>query len=111
VRDQLTRNGSRSSGSTRIFALARFLTSEPRRPIVVVTNQSGIGRGYFDENTYAELTRLMCDRFTPGQKHARGGPGTPVYPWRTVSGPRAKAAVTDFGLGSEWSDSRGYSDY
>ncbi len=28
-----------------IFALARFWTNELRRPIVVVTNQSGIGRG------------------------------------------------------------------
>jgi D-glycero-D-manno-heptose 1,7-bisphosphate phosphatase len=27
---------------------------ELRRPIVVVTNQSGIGRGYFDENAYAD---------------------------------------------------------
>ena len=46
-----------------IFELARFWTNELRRPIVVVTNQSGIGRGYFDENTYAGLTRWMCDRF------------------------------------------------
>ena len=30
---------------------------------MVVTNQSGIGRGYFDENTYAKLTQWMCDRF------------------------------------------------
>src|SRR5215831_7078716 len=46
-----------------IFDLARFWTNELQRPIVVVTNQSGIGRGYFDENTYADLTRWMCDRF------------------------------------------------
>ena len=46
-----------------IFALARFWTNELRRPIVVVTNQSGIGRGYFDESAYADLTRWMCDRF------------------------------------------------
>jgi histidinol phosphatase-like enzyme len=46
-----------------IFELARFWTNELQRPIVVVTNQSGIGRGYFDENTYADLTRWMCDRF------------------------------------------------
>ena len=36
---------------------------ELRRPIVVVTNQSGIGRGYFDENAYADLMRWMCERF------------------------------------------------
>ena len=46
-----------------IFELACFWTNELRRPIVVVTNQSGIGRGYFDQNAYAELTRWMCDRF------------------------------------------------
>jgi D-glycero-D-manno-heptose 1,7-bisphosphate phosphatase len=46
-----------------IFQLARFWATELQRPIVVVTNQSGIGRGYFDENAYAELTRWMCARF------------------------------------------------
>ncbi|OLB68719.1 MAG: hypothetical protein AUI16_31135 [Alphaproteobacteria bacterium 13_2_20CM_2_64_7] len=46
-----------------IFELARFWTNGLRRPIVVVTNQAGIGRGYFDQNAYAELTRWMCDRF------------------------------------------------
>jgi D-glycero-D-manno-heptose 1,7-bisphosphate phosphatase len=43
--------------------LARFWTNELRRPIVVVSNQSGIGRGYFDEKAYADLTRWMCERF------------------------------------------------
>jgi D-glycero-D-manno-heptose 1,7-bisphosphate phosphatase len=46
-----------------IFDLARFWTNELRRPIVIVTNQSGIGGGYFDENAYADLTRWMCNRF------------------------------------------------
>ncbi|MGA7488479.1 MAG: HAD family hydrolase [Xanthobacteraceae bacterium] len=46
-----------------IFQLARFWTNELRRPLVVVTNQSGIGRGYFDESAYADLTRWMCDCF------------------------------------------------
>jgi D-glycero-D-manno-heptose 1,7-bisphosphate phosphatase len=46
-----------------IFQLARFWATKLRRPIVVVTNQSGIGRGYFDERAYAELTRWMCGRF------------------------------------------------
>jgi D-glycero-D-manno-heptose 1,7-bisphosphate phosphatase len=43
--------------------LARFWTNELRRPIVVVTNQSGIGRGYFDECAYEDLTQWMCNRF------------------------------------------------
>ena len=46
-----------------IFELARFTVHELRRPIVVITNQSGIGRGLFDEETYQSLTRWMCDRF------------------------------------------------
>jgi D-glycero-D-manno-heptose 1,7-bisphosphate phosphatase len=46
-----------------IFELARFWTNELRRLIVVVTNQSGIGRGHFDERAYEDLTRWMCDRF------------------------------------------------
>jgi D-glycero-D-manno-heptose 1,7-bisphosphate phosphatase len=50
-----------------IFELARFWTNELRRQIVVVTNQSGIGRGYFDEDAYAHLMRWMCDRFAMEQ--------------------------------------------
>ena len=46
-----------------IFSLARFWADELRRPIVVVSNQSGIGRGYFDEKAHEDLTRWMCDRF------------------------------------------------
>jgi D-glycero-D-manno-heptose 1,7-bisphosphate phosphatase len=46
-----------------IFELARFWASELGRPIVVVTNQSGIGRGYFDERSFADLTQWMCGRF------------------------------------------------
>jgi D-glycero-D-manno-heptose 1,7-bisphosphate phosphatase len=46
-----------------IFEMARFWVNEVRRPIVVVTNQSGIGRGYFNEETYTDVTRWMCARF------------------------------------------------
>jgi D-glycero-D-manno-heptose 1,7-bisphosphate phosphatase len=31
--------------------------------LALVSNQSGIGRGYFDEKAHADLTRWMCDRF------------------------------------------------
>jgi hypothetical protein len=43
-----------------IFELARFWTNELHRPIVVVTNQSGIGRGYFNECAHADLTRWIA---------------------------------------------------
>jgi len=46
-----------------IFELARFWTNELHRSIVVITNQSGIGRSYFDECAYEDLTRWMCERF------------------------------------------------
>jgi D-glycero-D-manno-heptose 1,7-bisphosphate phosphatase len=55
--------GPSSSIRADIFELARFWTSELGRAIVVVTNQSGIGRGPFGENAYADLTRWMCGRF------------------------------------------------
>ena len=56
-----------------IFQLARFWTNELHRPIVVVSNQSGIGRGYFDEKAHADLTRWMCDRF---EAEARRSPAS-----------------------------------
>ena len=46
-----------------IFDLARFAVNELRWRIVVITNQSGIGRGYYDEAAYQQLTRWMCERF------------------------------------------------
>jgi len=46
-----------------IFDLVRFWTNELQQPVVVATNQSGIGRGYFDERAYADLTHWMCERF------------------------------------------------
>src|SRR5262245_12384581 len=46
-----------------IFELARFVTQELLWPIVVVSNQSGIGRRYFSEDAYHMLMRWMCARF------------------------------------------------
>jgi D-glycero-D-manno-heptose 1,7-bisphosphate phosphatase len=50
---------------------------------VVVSNQSGIGRGYFDEKTYQELTSWMCERF-----EAERAPIARVYhcPYHPVHG-------------------------
>jgi HAD superfamily hydrolase (TIGR01662 family) len=90
--------------------LARFWTNELQRPIVVVTNQSGIGRGYFDENAYAALMQWMCDRF-----EAEGTAITRTYhypyhpldgigeyrcdhPWRKPKPGMLMQAVSDLGL-------------
>ena len=32
--------------------------------IVIITNQSGIGRGYYTEEDFAYLTKWMCERFS-----------------------------------------------
>ena len=66
-----------------IFGLARFVSRELRWPIIVVTNQSGIGRGLFDEVAYEKLTCWMCERFL-----AEGAPIARVYhcPYHPVHG-------------------------
>lgn len=45
-----------------IFDLAR-LASEKGYLICVVTNQAGIGRGYYSESQFLMLTSWMCERF------------------------------------------------
>jgi D-glycero-D-manno-heptose 1,7-bisphosphate phosphatase len=57
-----------------IFDLTKFWVQEIGRPIIVTSNQSGIGRGYFDESAFAELTDWMCNRFA-----AEGAPIARVY--------------------------------
>jgi D-glycero-D-manno-heptose 1,7-bisphosphate phosphatase len=57
-----------------IFTLARFATNELGWPVVVTTNQSGIGRGYFDEAQYQALTHWMSECF-----RAEGAALTKVY--------------------------------
>src|SRR5262245_43040909 len=93
-----------------IFELARFWTNELRRPIVVVTNQSGIGRGYFDENAHSDLTRWMCDRFEPERTaitrvyHCPYHPVDGVdeyrrdHPWRKPKPGMLLQAASDLGL-------------
>jgi D-glycero-D-manno-heptose 1,7-bisphosphate phosphatase len=56
-----------------IFDLARAAT-RLAMPVVVVTNQAGIARAYYDEGAFATLTRWMCDRF-----EAEGASITRVY--------------------------------
>jgi D-glycero-D-manno-heptose 1,7-bisphosphate phosphatase len=45
-----------------IFDLVRCAHDKGYR-IVIITNQSGIGRGYYTEAQFNELTEWMCERF------------------------------------------------
>jgi len=93
-----------------IFELARFWTNELRRQIVVVTNQSGIGRGCFDEQAYEDLTRWMCDRFAAEQATITRvyhcpyhpvhgiGPYRREHPWRKPKPGMILQAISDLGL-------------
>lgn len=93
-----------------IFELAHFVAVELRWPIIVATNQSGIGRGFFDEAAYGALTQWMCDRF-----RQEGAPLTRVYhcpyhprhgvgayrvdhPWRKPRPGMFLQAAADFGI-------------
>jgi D-glycero-D-manno-heptose 1,7-bisphosphate phosphatase len=57
-----------------ILQLVRFAVHDLGWPVIVVTNQSGIGRGYFDEAAFQALTAWMSDRFI-----AEGAPLARVY--------------------------------
>jgi D-glycero-D-manno-heptose 1,7-bisphosphate phosphatase len=46
-----------------IFELVRFAVHTLGWPVIVTTNQAGIGRGYFDEAAFQTLTEWMCERF------------------------------------------------
>jgi D-glycero-D-manno-heptose 1,7-bisphosphate phosphatase len=93
-----------------IFELARFWTNELHRLIVVITNQSGIGRGYFDECAYEDLTRWMCERFEAEHTaiarvyhcpyHPLHGIGEyrRDHPWRKPNPGMILQAVFDLGL-------------
>jgi D-glycero-D-manno-heptose 1,7-bisphosphate phosphatase len=93
-----------------IFELARFWVNEVRRPIIFVTNQAGIGRGYFNEGTYADLTRWMCARFEAERAaiaRVYHCPYHPVHgigdyrrdhPWRKPNPGMILQAVTDLAL-------------
>jgi D-glycero-D-manno-heptose 1,7-bisphosphate phosphatase len=56
-----------------IFEVARAAHDRGYR-LVVVTNQSGIGRGYYSEQQFNQLTEWMCNRFL-----SEGAPIEKVY--------------------------------
>ena len=63
-----------------IFELARFVAQDLRWPIVVVSNQSGIGRGLFDETAHVALTAWMCERFREQQAPIARAYHCPYHP-------------------------------
>jgi D-glycero-D-manno-heptose 1,7-bisphosphate phosphatase len=71
-----------------IFELARFVVQDLRWPIVVVSNQSGIGRGLFDEAAHAALTAWMCDRFREQQAPIARAYHCPYHPEHGIGGYR-----------------------
>lgn len=93
-----------------IFELARFVTDNLGWPIIVATNQAGIGRGYFDEAAYQMLTQWMCERFrqegAPLARvyhcpyHAEHGVGAYKidHPWRKPRPGMFLQAASDFGI-------------
>lgn len=56
-----------------IFDLCRA-AADRKMPIVVITNQAGIGRGYYSEQQFNTLTRWMCEQFV-----AQRAPLSAVY--------------------------------
>jgi D-glycero-D-manno-heptose 1,7-bisphosphate phosphatase len=46
-----------------IFDIARY-AHEQNYKIVVITNQAGIGRGYYSEDDFHQLTDWMCEQFS-----------------------------------------------
>jgi D-glycero-D-manno-heptose 1,7-bisphosphate phosphatase len=65
-----------------IFDLARHAISHNYK-LVVITNQSGIGRGYYSEAQFHQLTDWMCQHFSKA-----GAPITKVYfsPYHPTAG-------------------------
>lgn len=56
-----------------IFDVARFAHIQNYK-LIIVTNQSGIGRGYYSEADFYQLTDWMCEQFS-----AAGAPISHVY--------------------------------
>ena len=56
-----------------VFDLGRAAIAQNYR-LVVITNQAGIGRGFYSEHQFLELTQWMCDQFL-----LQGAPIAKVY--------------------------------
>ena len=92
-----------------IFELTRFAASLAW-PIVVVTNQAGIGRGLYCEADYQAVNAWMCDRFRSEQApiakvyhcpfHPELGVGEYLvdHPWRKPKPGMVLQAAVDLNL-------------
>jgi D-glycero-D-manno-heptose 1,7-bisphosphate phosphatase len=92
-----------------IFDLVRHARSKGFSAIVV-TNQSGIGRGYYTEEEFASLTQWMCHRFEDEDAaldHVFHCPYHPdatleqyraVHPWRKPAPGMLLAAAQQFDI-------------
>jgi D-glycero-D-manno-heptose 1,7-bisphosphate phosphatase len=72
-------------------------------PVVVITNQSGIARGYFDWGAYEAVTERLQELLGPSAPlaavYANGhGPEAPPNSWRKPSPAMLEAAATDLRL-------------
>jgi len=93
-----------------IFELARFVVADLGWPLIVATNQAGIGRGYYSEEDYQAVTRWMCDRFAvegapiskvyhcPYHPEARLGQYRLDHPWRKPKPGMIQQAESDLCL-------------
>ena len=92
-----------------IFDLTRY-AADVGVPVVVVTNQAGIGRGLFDEAAFQDITRWMCERFAAERApiakvyhcpyHPEFGLGAYRldHPWRKPRPGMLLQAAADLGL-------------
>jgi D-glycero-D-manno-heptose 1,7-bisphosphate phosphatase len=62
-----------------IFELVRTARSLDYR-VVIVTNQAGIGRGYYSDEQFHELTAWMCERFEHHDAHIDKVYYSPYHP-------------------------------
>ena len=93
-----------------IFELVRFANDQLGWPVIVTTNQSGIGRGMFDEATYQALNDWMCERFRaerapltavyhcPYHPEHGVGPYKRDHPWRKPQPGMILQAAADHGI-------------
>jgi D-glycero-D-manno-heptose 1,7-bisphosphate phosphatase len=93
-----------------IFELVRFAVHALHWPVIVTTNQSGIGRGLYDEGDFQSLTGWMCHCFKaehaplsrvyhcPYHPLHGVGPYKCDHPWRKPNPGMLLQAASDFDL-------------